>query len=257
MVGLDPASGGAGETIWPTLTSPPDWTATELLVGSVADVLRMIEIGEIVHVVVALPVVAKDDAEEEEKEPCRRIYLHAFRGDRSDEGVRAFKQSLRDNEAKNGKGPTGTECLLYTGHVGISFNAMSPVYGFNPDTGDTPGWKVIAALKAKTGTHAPYPGVVTDDTAAFRQAKSRELEYKVVEYVYPKSKYEEIKAKFKEARKSTGLTYSFPGQGGDCNCATWPGRIGIAIPSSNGNMRAYMQPIGTNDVRKEGDCEDG
>ena len=194
--------------------------------------------------------------DEEEKEPCRRIYLHAFRGDRSDESVRNFKRSLRDNEANNSMGPSATECLLYTGHVGISFNAQAPIYGFNPDTGDTPGWKVIAALKAKNEAQTPYPGVITNDTAVFNRARSRGLEYKVVEYVYPKSKYEEIKRKFKAAKRSTELTYSFPGQGGDCNCATWPGRIGVAIPSSNGNMKAYMAAIGMNDVRKEGDCED-
>lgn len=230
----------------------PGWDVDEP--ETVDDLLQLIDIGE--SVAVGAAAGSAGDEEEEEEEPCRRIYLHAFRGDRSDEGMREFKQSLADNKARGASGPTAVECLLYTGHVGISFNAMSPVFGFNPNTGTTPGWEVIESLKSKDKPQEPYPGYITDDTAAFVQARSRGLEYRTVEYIYPKSKYDEIREKFKAARKSTGLTYSFPGQGGDCNCATWPARIGIPIPSQNGAMRAYMATIGRNDVRQQGACKD-
>lgn len=254
MVGLNGVSQSSEQSA--SRAAMAAWAAGEAWPGTVDEILRlMTEIGESVAAGAAAGAVAKDD--EEEKEPCRRIFLHAFRGDRTDEGVRNFKRSLQDNEARNGKGPSAVECLLYTGHVGISFNAQAPIYGFNPDTGDTPGWKVIKSLKSPAGTEPPYPGVITNDTAAFNQARSRGLEYKVVEYIYPKSKYDEIKAKFKAARRSPGLTYSFPGRSGDCNCATWPARIGINIPSSNGNMRAYMAAISVPDIRQEGDCDDG
>lgn len=250
MVGLTGgASGGP-----PCAPAPIPRDAGGAWPQTVEDFFRLTQIGESVAVGVIAAKDPKDD-DEEEKEPCRRIYLHAFRGDRSDEGRREFKQSLRDNEARNGMGPSAIECLLYTGHVGISFNAQAPIYGYNPDTGSTPGWQVINSLKAP-GSQKPFPGVITDDTAAFHQARSRGLEYKMIEYVYPKSKYDEIKRKFKAAKRSTGLTYSFPGQGGDCNCATWPARIGIDIPSTNGNMRAYMAAIAPSEVRREGDCED-
>lgn len=255
MVGLNGISDCPGQSAARAAT-PAAWPEGEAWPETVEGLMSLTQVGESVAVGV-IASAAGEDEEEEKKEPCRRIYLHTFRGDRTDEGKRKFKRSLQDNEAKDGNGAPALECLLYTGHVGISFNAQSPIYGFNPDTGDTPGWKVIKSLKEPAGGQAPYPGVITNDTGAFNAARSRGLEYKVVEYVYPKSKYDEIKQKFKSAKRSTGLTYSFPGKSGDCNCATWPGRIGIAIPSSNGNMKAYMAAIGMNDVRKEGDCDDG
>ena len=52
------------------------------------------------------------------------------------------------------------------------------------------------------------------------------------------------------------LTYSFPGQGGDCNCATWPAKIGLPIPTSDGAMEVYINSFQQNEVRQEGNCDD-
>ena len=256
MVGLN---GISESTRQPTAHATMPWPEGEAWPETVEELLqRLTEVGESVAAGAAAGAVAATKKDkEEEKEPCRRIYLHAFSGDRNTDNFRAFERSRRENQANNGSGPPAIEIQMLVGHVGISFEAQAPIYGFNPDTGDDPGWKVFNALRAPAGSEPPYPGVITNDTGVFNEARSRGLPYKVVEYIYPKSKYDEIKEKFKAAKRSPGLTYSFPGKSGDCNCATWPARIGIAIPSSNGNMDAYMASISENDVRKEGDCDDG
>lgn len=219
----------------------------------ISDVFYFTEIGE--GIAIALPELTQDD-KKKQKEPCRRIYIHAFRGARDQESVAAFKANLKKHEENNTSGPTSVECLLYTGHVGISFEAMMPIFGFNPDTGDEPGWKVIKGLKEKQQFQKPYPGIVTNDTAAFLRAQGDKLEYKVLELVYPESKYLEILKKFRQARIKTNLTYSFPGNGGDCNCATWPAKLGVQIPSQNGNMKEYIMSYANGEVRKLGDCCD-
>lgn len=219
---------------------------------SIDEILQFIELKETVFV----SVTKEDNDKEKEKEPCKRIYLHAFRGARDPVSRQAFKKLLAQHEEANTSGPSGDECLLYTGHVGISFDAKSPIYGFNPDTGSLPGWLVISRLKDRDGGHAPYPGVVTDDTSVFSKAKAKKLEYKTLEYVFPESEYNKIHTEFNKAKSRTGLTYSFPGQGGDCNCATWPGQIGLPIPCGNGNMKIYISSFEDNDIRKMGDCDD-
>lgn len=215
---------------------------------SIDELMSLMQIGETVHVNV--------DGEDEKKEKCKRIYLHAFSGARDTASVLAFKASMEAHKLAGTKGPSGDECLLYTGHVGISFEAKSPVYGFNPDTGDLAGWEVLERLKEKRVSYDPYPGVVTDDTSVFNRAKALKLKYKILEYVYPETEFNEIKAAFNKARANTGLTYSFPGQGGDCNCATWPQEIGLAIPHATGQMKEYIASFEDNDKKIMGDCCD-
>lgn len=213
------------------------------------EILHFMQIGEGVAI-----IVGRDEGEK--KEPCKRIYLHAFTGARDEASVKAFKQSMAAHKKAGTMGPSGEECLLYTGHVGISFQSKSPVYGFNPDTGDLPGWLVIERLKEKSSSFEPYPGVVTDDSAVFNMAKARGLNYKILEYVFPESAYNEIYEAFNKSKSNTGLTYSFPGQGGDCNCATWPQEVGLPIPCGRGQMKEYIASFDDNEIREMGECCD-
>lgn len=213
------------------------------------DIFLFMQIGEGVAV-----IAPRND--EEKKEPCKRIYLHAFQGARDAPSMAAFLLSMEIHKENGTQGPSAEECLLYTGHVGVSFNAKSPIYGFNPDTGDLPGWKVIEQLKDKKSSFAPYPGIVTDDSVVFNMAKAKKLDYRILEYVFPESQYNLIYAAFNKARAKTGLTYSFPGQGGDCNCATWPQTIDIPIPAASGIMRIYIKSFNDNDVKRMGECCD-
>lgn len=213
----------------------------------------MSELGE--PVFVGMVQTPEDPGDKPEK--CKRIYIHAFRGDRSPSGMGEFQAKLEAGKAGTGPGPTGTDCLLYTGHVGISFDADSPIYGFNPNTGTEPSWQVIENLKDKKTSRPPYPGIVTDDTSVFSAAKSRNLPVIKVELVYPESRYNEIKQRFDAERARSEYFYSFPGRGGDCNCATWPGRIGIAIPEGSGIMSKYVEAASSAESpRKLGLCEE-
>lgn len=88
----------------------------------------------------------------------------------------------------------------------------------------------------------------------FNKAKALNLKYKILEYIYPEKEFNEIKAAFEKSRLHTGLAYSFPGQGGDCNCATWPAELGLILPHSNGQMREYIGSFENNEKKVMGDC---
>lgn len=216
----------------------------------------MTQLGEGVAVGVVSSIEVAQ-GEESKKDKCKRIYIHAFRGDRSRAAMLAFDAQLEDGRTGSGPGPSGQDCLLYTGHVGISFEADSPIYAFNPDTGTEPSWKVIENLKKNQGSSKPYPGAVTDDTAVFSAAKSRGLSVAKLEIVYPETRYNEIKAKFDAEKGKSDFHYSFPGRGGDCNCATWPRKLGVFIPEGSGAMKAYVEAMGnTESPKKMGICEE-
>ncbi len=189
-------------------------------------------------------------------EPYRRIYLHAFAGARDGKSLFEWRELVKQHERDGTQGPSTEECLLYTGHVGISFGSKTPIYGFNPSTGDKPGWEVISGLKEKLSTEKLYPGVITDDSSVFKSAKRKGLNYKVLEYQFPESEYEKIYKKFLKEKTKTNFTYSFPDKGGDCNCATWPKKIGIPIPIDKGNMKVYIGSFDHNEVRVIGEDND-
>ena len=167
-------------------------------------------------------VVLKD-----EPPNAKRIYLHAFLGDRKPAFVFAFKLRLKTSKETGEQGPNDAECLVFTGHVGISFEGLKPIFGFNPSTGEDPAWRVFARLTDRQSRH-PYPGKITDDTEAFDMAAAQGLEIVRIEYVCSEELFDRIKSKFEKEKSKTDLYYSFPDGGGDCNCATWPIRGGYS-----------------------------
>ena len=208
----------------------------------------MTDMGE--GIAVSLPGLPEQEPEIK-KEPCKRIYLHAFRGDRSPAFLSDFNAKMQADRDGTGPPPTMEEVLLWSGHVGVSFESQSPIYGFNPDPRD-PMHVVLDKLKAGDG----YPGHVTDDTSTFDAAKGRGLPVKTIEYVYPESRYDEIKALFEGEKSGSKYNYSFPGGAGDCNCATFPARLGIPIPEGTGNMKFYMPAMQQAETpRRMGICE--
>jgi hypothetical protein len=154
----------------------------------------------------------------------------------------AFKARLKASKETGAPGPNDAECLVFTGHVGISFEGLKPIFGFNPSTGSDPAWKVFENLTDRQ-SRRPYPGKVTDDTEAFDMAAAQGLDVVRIEYVCSEELFDKIKSRFEKEKSSTRLHYSFPGGGGDCNCATWPVIIGIPVPlvggAINGQMKEY------------------
>ncbi|MGH9197538.1 MAG: hypothetical protein ACRD1T_17575, partial [Acidimicrobiia bacterium] len=190
-------------------------------------------------------------AEPPKKEPCKRIYLHGFLGDKDHAAIKAFRKKLADAEAGLGPNPDIVECLMIAGHVGLSFESDSPIIGFLPNPGSEPMWQVMKTLKARTS----FPGKVGDDTYVFDAAKKRGLSVLKVEYVFPESEYNRLKAACDALRSSCDYEYGFPGAG-DCNCASFPARIGFPIPEPTGQMLAYMDAMAkTPSPVRMGDCE--
>jgi hypothetical protein len=98
---------------------------------------------------------------------CRTITVCAFRGDRSRTFATAFRKALDDEKNRRGPGPTALACLLFGGHVGVSTDGGTTIWGFNPDGGSVPVWQLLDRLKNGDA----FPGVVRDDTAVFSEVQ--------------------------------------------------------------------------------------
>ncbi len=77
----------------------------------------------------------------------------------------------------------------------------------------------------------------------FTVATDHKLTIVRIEYVCSEDAYNKIKEAFDKEKSKTDLKYSFPKGAGDCNCATFPARIGLPIPSTNGRMQLYMEAM--------------
>lgn len=165
--------------------------------------------------------------------------------------MKEWDRKLEEGESGTGPGPTPQECLMFAGHVGVSFEAESPIYGFNPDTGAERSHAVMNNLFG----HKSYPGHVTDDTSIFQAARARGLTVLKRELIYPESQYNEIKSRFDAEKAGTGYKYGFP-PAGDCNCATFPQKVGIPVPEATGRMKQYAKNMSALPPQeKMGECE--
>src|SRR5271163_1737594 len=101
---------------------------------------------------------------------CRTVTVHAFRGDRSGFGQRVWKE-LDDEMNGRGSGPSVLDCLLYSGHTGVSTDSDKTIYGFSPDLRTLPIWQGMQRLRNGDA----FPGVVVDDTQVFAAATKYKL----------------------------------------------------------------------------------
>lgn len=187
------------------------------------------------------------------KEPCRSVFLHAFRGERGKTFRREFDRKLSAEKSQQGPGPTIVECLLYAGHVGVAFEDGGPIFGFKPICDRMTIGQLLDGLKAGE----PFPGEVSDDTAVFVAARDRGLDVHTVEFALPESEFRAIIAAFDRESEASDVTYGFPEGKGDCNCATWLARLGIPLPEPTGVMQEFMAAVRIMGDRKQiGECED-
>lgn len=89
------------------------------------EILHFMQIGEGVAI-----IVSRD--EDEKKEPCKRIYLHAFTGARDEASVKAFKQSMAAHKKADTKGPSGEECLFTQAMSVFLSNPKAPSMALTP-----------------------------------------------------------------------------------------------------------------------------
>src|SRR5437879_2692035 len=78
---------------------------------------------------------------------CRIVTVHTFLGDRTSDFTQGFFESLEDERNDRGPGPSRIDCLLFAGHTGLSTDSETLVYGFNPDAGTDPTWRVMQRLR--------------------------------------------------------------------------------------------------------------
>ena len=167
--------------------------------------------------------------------PCRTATVCTFGGDRSRAFSRAFLTALDDERLRGGPGPGAVTCLLFTGHTGISTDGGTTVYGFNPNAGNSATWEVFDRLKSG----GAFPGVVTDDTAAFTAARGRGLLVRHLNVLLPGSRFLEFEARLDAERAGSQYAYGFPNGDGDCNCTTWVERLGV--PLLTGRMDEFLR----------------
>ena len=162
---------------------------------------------------------------------CRTVSIHTFRGNRAALG-RRVRKALDDEMNGVGPGPSRLDCLLYTGHTGVSTDSDSVIYGFNPDFGQLPIWQGMQLLRNGDA----FPGIVVDDTQVFAEARKHRLTVQTFDVILPdQPAFQDFERKLTAERKKrkSRYTYGFPNGDGDCNCTTWLERLGLPLLSGS------------------------
>ena len=181
---------------------------------------------------------------------CQTITVLAFRGDRSRTFATAFLTALDDEKHRCGPGPTPLECLLFTGHAGISMDGGRTVFGFSPNGGRVPAWQLMDRLKNGDA----FPGVVRDDTAMFAAARQQGLTVRSFEVIIPDPCFQDFKVRLDAERKNSQYFYGFPNGNGDCNCSTWLERLGLPLLTGRMDEFIGLPGIVSNPSRRFGEC---
>lgn len=140
---------------------------------------------------------------------------------------------LDDEKHGRGAGPSVLDCLLYSGHTGVSAEMDTTIYGFNPDTGTLKSWQAMQSLRNGDA----FPGVVRDDTQVFSSAAKQRLKVLTFAVILPDPGFQVFQGLLSEERKQSRYSYGFPDGDGDCNCTTWLERL--ALPLLTGSMDEF------------------
>jgi hypothetical protein len=142
-----------------------------------------------------------------------------------------------------------TDPLLYTGHVGLSFDHGTTIYGFSPHAPSEVPRAVIDRLK-RGGT---YPGIVRDDRTVFERAATaaarnllgspihlwaQELDAPILERIRARFQAEPLGRPL--ATKRYGWLIA---REGVYNCATWPRSLGVTLPEDTGQLADFIAAL--------------
>ena len=182
--------------------------------------------------------------------PCRPVTLLAFAGDRTGPFVARVFAAIREGRSGRGAGPSQHECLLLAGHAGLSTDRGGTIWGFNPDGGGFPAWRVVQGLRNGDA----FPGIVTDDMGIFTLARQHGLAVETFDVLLPEPAFQLFIATLRRERQSSHYSYGFPNGDGDCNCITWIERLGL--PLLTGRMDEFIALPGTaiHSSRRFGRC---
>jgi hypothetical protein len=181
---------------------------------------------------------------------CRTVTVHTFCGDRSPTFVRRVLKALEDHRNGRGHGPSRIECLLYSGHTGVSLDNRV-IYGFNADGGKDPLWRILNKLRNGDA----YPGVVLDDTTVFANAGQKGLVLLKFDVILPEPRFQAFRRKVRAERKQSRYSYGFPNGNGDCNCTTWLERLGLPLLSGSMDEFTALPGFVRYPARRFGQCE--
>jgi len=181
---------------------------------------------------------------------CRTIRVTFFRGDRSGAFGARIKRQLDEQKNGRGPGPTALDCLLLVGHTGVSTDGATTIYGFNPDATGVPLWDLMERLKKGDA----FPGIVTDDTAAFSAAASHGLIVMSYRIILPDPPFQDFRDRLDDERSASKYTYGYPNGDGDCNCTTWLERLGLPLLSGRMDELTGLRGISLYPSRRFGQC---
>lgn len=169
---------------------------------------------------------------------CRIVTVHTFRGDRTIGFRQRLFQAIDDERNGRGSGPSEIDCLLFAGHSGLSTDANRVIWGFNPDKGTDPIWRLMNRLQSGDA----YPGIVRDDTAVFTAAQGHGLMVLRFDVALSPRSFQTFRQKLTAEQRHSKYTYGFPDGDGDCNCTTWMERLGL--PLLTGRMDEFTAVAG-------------
>jgi hypothetical protein len=181
---------------------------------------------------------------------CRIITVHAFRGDRTTTFRQRLFGALDDERHGRGPGPPATDCLLFAGHAGVSTDADRVIYGFNPDGGTDPIWRMMQWLRSG----GAYSGIVRDDTAVFTTAQQHGLTVLRFDVALSPPSFRTFRRTLNAERKRSKYSYGFPDGDGDCNCTTWIERLGLPLLTGRMDELAAVVGVVAQVRRKFGVC---
>lgn len=175
---------------------------------------------------------------------CRTISVHTFRGSRGALGKRVRKS------LNLGPEPTRQECLLYTGHTGVSTDSDKTIYGFNPEIGRL----TISQAMQRLLNGDALPALVVDDSLVFVEASRHRLRVMTFDVILPDPDFRDFERKLAAERRKSRYTYGFPDGDGQCNCTTWLERL--ALPLLSGSMGEFTALSGLKHypMRRFGRC---
>lgn len=182
--------------------------------------------------------------------PRRTVTVVAFHGNRSRHFSAGFLHALQAEQHGFGPGPTSLDCLLFAGHMGVSTDGGTTIYGFNPDGVGIAVWQMMDRLR----NGEALPGVVREDTAVFSTAQNRGLPLMSFEIILPEPQFQQFHSTLDAERRNSQYSYGFPNGDGDCNCTTWLERLGLPLLTGYLSEFIGLPRISSNPKRRFGRC---
>jgi hypothetical protein len=145
---------------------------------------------------------------------------------------------------------SSTDAGMVTGHIGVSFDGGTTIYGFHPDK--PPSMSIadlINNIKGSEGVEGvTYPGILRNDNPQFTFAASNGRTVIQAPVLVAEGQFDYLRTWYTSNLETPlSVQYGFPGKPGwnTCvfNCATFPSYLGMPIPEYGGQLRNYIPAL--------------